>query len=166
MRNMELDAELAIIAEQERQLVFDKFDEDSAWSLGLLLRGWASANASPVVIDIQAFGRPVFFAAMAGSSPDNVDWVRRKRNVVMRFHRSSYAVGLELKLKGNSLEDPYGLAETDYVGHGGAFPLRIRDCGVVGCVTVSGLPQREDHRAVVRALCSLLGSDQALAAFD
>jgi uncharacterized protein (UPF0303 family) len=30
---------------------------------------------------------------------------------------------------------------------------------VVGSVTVSGLPQREDHELVVEALCTLLGRD-------
>jgi len=31
--------------------------------------------------------------------------------------------------------------------------------GIVGAVTVSGLPQREDHNLVVEALCLLTGRD-------
>ena len=34
------------------------------------------------------------------------------------------------------------------------FPARA---GVIGSVTVSGLPQREDHEMVVEALCAELG---------
>jgi uncharacterized protein (UPF0303 family) len=32
---------------------------------------------------------------------------------------------------------------------------------VVGSVTVSGLPQRDDHNLVVEALCAMLGRDFA-----
>lgn len=163
---MDLSTDLATIAEQERQLVFEHFNEDSAWTLGSNLRDWAAAGGHAVVIDVHAFGRCLFFAATPGSTPDNVEWVRRKRGVVMRFHRSSYAVGLELALKGNTLADPYGLNQADYAAHGGGFPLRINGSGVVGCVTVSGLPQREDHRAVVGALATMLGIDTTLLALD
>ena len=45
-------------------------------------------------IDVRRFGQPLFYAALEGTTPDNVEWVRRKSNCVARFHRSSYAVGL------------------------------------------------------------------------
>ena len=37
----------------------------------------------------------------------------------------------------------------------------MKGAGVVGSVTVSGLPQRADHELVVEALCDLLGRDYA-----
>jgi uncharacterized protein (UPF0303 family) len=40
--------------------------------------------------------------------------------------------------------------------HGGAFPIIVRNVGVVGTVTVSGLPQEEDHRPVVDVLREFL----------
>ncbi len=43
-----------------------------------------------------------------------------------------------------------------YAAHGGSFPIRIRDVGVVGAVTVSGLPQAADHALVVEALRTFL----------
>jgi uncharacterized protein (UPF0303 family) len=49
----------------------------------------------------------------------------------------------------------------DYATHGGSFPLNVAGAGIVGSVTVSGLPQRADHELVVEALCALLGRDYA-----
>jgi uncharacterized protein (UPF0303 family) len=114
-----------------------------------------------VVIDVRRFGQPLFYCALPGTTPDNPDWVRRKSNIVARFHRCSYAVGLELKHAGTTLEDKYGLSLTDYAVHGGSFPIRVSGAGPIGSVTVSGVPQRSDHELVVEALCSVIGKDYA-----
>ncbi len=50
----------------------------------------------------------------------------------------------------------YLLDESEFAAHGGAFPVIGRGVGVVGTVTVSGLPQEEDHRLVVSVLRSFL----------
>jgi uncharacterized protein (UPF0303 family) len=110
-----------------------------------------------LVIDVRRFAQPLFYTALRGTVPDNVDWVRRKSNVTARFHRSSYAVGLEMKAKDSDLYSRYGLAVQDYASHGGCFPLRVVGAGFIGSVTVSGLPQRQDHELVVEALCLELG---------
>jgi len=80
---------------------------------------------------------------------------------VARFHRSSYSVGMTLKVKGTTLLERYGLLVADYAADGGSFPLIVENAGIVGSVTVSGLPQRDDHNLVVEALCALLGRDFA-----
>ena len=56
-----------------------------------------------LVIDVRRFGQPLFYAALDGTTPDNAEWVRRKSNVVARFHRSSYSVGMTLKVKATTL---------------------------------------------------------------
>ena len=156
---MALEGDLLRIAEQERAIVFPVFGELEAWHLGDLLRTACVGNQFPLVIDIRRFGQPLFFYALPGSTPDNVDWARRKANTVARFHRSSYGFGLELQSKGVTLEERYGLALNEYAAHGGAFPIRIVGAGVIGSATVSGLPQRDDHELVVRVLCDLLRLD-------
>ena len=156
---MGLSEDLEQIAAQEHTLVFTHFDEATAWQLGESLRALALARKLAVVIDVRRFGQPLFYAALAGTTPDNVDWVRRKSNVVARFHRSSYAIGIKEKLKGESLTESQGLALADYATHGGSFPIAVAGAGVIGSVTVSGLPQRADHELVIEALCALLGHD-------
>ena len=156
---MGMNEDMEQIAVQERELQFERLDEALAWDLGLRLRALAEERHLKVVIDIRRFGQPLFYTALEGTTPDNVDWVRRKSNVVQRFFRSSYSVGLKLKAKNEAL--PEGLSLADYATHGGSFPLTVAGAGVVGSVTVSGLPQRADHELVVEGLCAVLGRNYA-----
>jgi uncharacterized protein (UPF0303 family) len=157
---MGVEEDIEKIAGQERALRLAKFDARVAWELGTLIRTMAEERGLSVVIDVRRFNQPLFYSALEGTTPDNPEWVRRKSNVVARYHRSSYAVGLSWKLKGQTLEER-GHASADFAPHGGAFPLHVEGAGIVGCVTVSGLPQRADHELVVEALCAMLGRDYA-----
>jgi uncharacterized protein (UPF0303 family) len=153
--------DLEQIALQEHELVLENLDTETAWDLGLRLRTLAKERGLGVVIDVRRFGQPLFYAALEGTTPDHVEWVRRKSNVVARFHCSSYAIGLKEKIKNETLFQSQGLPVADYATHGGSFPLTVTGAGVVGSVTVSGLPQRADHELVVEALCAVLGRDYA-----
>ncbi|KVP08271.1 hypothetical protein WJ83_02450 [Burkholderia ubonensis] len=158
---MDIPLDLQSIGAQEQALVFPRFDAARAWALGSRLHALAASRGHAVAIDIATFGQTLFFAALAGATPDNADWVRRKRNVVAHFRRSSYAIGLRMQQAGTTLADKHGLPVTEYSPHGGAFPLTVDGAGVIGSVTVSGLPQRADHGLVVEALCAELGQDYA-----
>ncbi len=158
---MSVEADLAIIATQEARLQFASFDADAAWHLGSLLREAALLRGAAVTLDIWLGAQQLFFNAMPGTVPDNAEWARRKRNVVLRFHRSSYAVGLELARRQTSLREKYGLEDRDFAAHGGCFPLQIRGTGCVGTIAVSGLPQREDHALIVAVLAAQLGAAPA-----
>ncbi|PMS30849.1 uncharacterized protein (UPF0303 family) [Trinickia symbiotica] len=161
---MDIDHDLNTIATQEQTLVFPRFDAARAWQIGAFLHEIATARGLALAIDVSTFGQPLFFSALEGATPDNAAWVRRKRNVVAHFRRSSYAIGLRLQHAGATLADKHGLPVEDYAAHGGAFPLTVAGVGVIGSVTVSGLPQRADHELVVEALCAELGHDYALLA--
>ena len=158
---MGLAEDLNRIDFQEQQLVLPRLDAEMAWALGSKLRTLAHERGLAVVIDVRRVGQPLFYAAMEGTTPDNVEWVRRKVNVVERFHRSSYAVGIKEKLKGETICETQGLPLADYATHGGSFPLRVAGAGVVGSATVSGLPMRADHELVVEGLCAVLGREYA-----
>jgi uncharacterized protein (UPF0303 family) len=153
---MPISEDLAAIARQETELHFSTFDHDTAWRLGQSLRELAVSRSQSLVIDIRRFGQPhqpLFYTALAGTTPDNSRWVQRKSNVVARFHRSSYAIGLALEQSNRTFSERYNLPDADYAAHGGSFPIHITGTGIIGSITVSGLPQREDHNLVVEALC-------------
>jgi uncharacterized protein (UPF0303 family) len=145
----------ALIAElesQERRLQFATFDNDDAWRLGCLIVALAKERQLPVTIDIRRHGHQLFHAALPGTAPDNDMWIERKIRVVDRFGAASYLVGQRLSAKGRTLDESQGVEPLRYAAHGGSFPVRIRDVGVVGTVTVSGLPQADDHALVVEAI--------------
>jgi uncharacterized protein (UPF0303 family) len=157
----DLATDLATIARQESELRFSSFDYDTAWRLGLSLREIALSRTQSIVIDIRRFGQPhqpLFYTALGGT-PDNARWVQRKSNVVARFHRPSYAIGLLLEQQGRQFAERYSLPDADYAAHGGSFPIHVAGTGIIGAVTVSGLPQREDHNLVIEALCLALQKD-------
>ena len=159
---MDITEDLATIARQEAALRFNSFDYDTAWRLGLSLRELALSRKQSIVIDVRRFGQPhqpLFYTALAGTTPDNQRWVQRKSNVVARFHRPSYAIGLTLEQTSRTFNDRYNLPDADYAAHGGSFPIHVAGTGIIGSVTVSGLPQREDHNLVVEALCLELHKD-------
>ena len=152
------------IIKQEQALRFASFSEDDAWALGSQMHQAAAAHKLPLVIDIRIAGRKLFFTALPGTVPENEDWVQRKINVVMRLHKSSYRVGLELLQNNKVLDESQGVLPIDYAPHGGCFPIHIVGVGVVGTITVSGIPQRDDHGFVVEQLCVFLGKDSAMLA--
>ncbi|MGV8854129.1 MAG: heme-degrading domain-containing protein [Devosia sp.] len=151
--------DIALVKKQELDLVLTRFDEDVAFTLGGALRTRALAAGMSVVIDIRTWDRQMFFAATAGTSADNAEWVRRKINTVRRFQRASYRMVLE---RGEGPFSPQsGASSADFVIAGGGFPIRVAGAGIIGCVTVSGLPGRLDHGLVVDGLCEHLGVDAA-----
>ena len=156
---MSLVDDIACLKQQEEVLRFAKFDEADAWALGQILRNMAEAKNLPMVIDIRIGIRPLFYFAMPGTTPENPDWVRRKVNTVMRFHKSSYRVGREYEERGVGFDESRGLDVMDYANAGGGFPIHIIGTGVVGAVTVSGIPQRDDHNFVTEAIAAFLKID-------
>lgn len=150
------------IADQEARLVFDQFGFDTAHKVGETLVQRAKAAAYPVVIDITRSGQCLFHYALPGTTPDNAEWVLRKNRVVQRFHRSSLYMGALCRVSEVSLEEKYLLPPNVYAAHGGAFPLTVKGSGVVGTVTISGLPQIEDHNLVVSVIESIILESSAI----
>jgi uncharacterized protein (UPF0303 family) len=151
------EEELIELNRQEEEIQFHCFSNKTALEVGLLLVEEAKNIGKSITVDISRNGQCLFHHAMEGTTIDNAEWIRRKNNVVTRFGHSSYHVGTQLRSQGKTMEEKYGISSSEYAAHGGAFPLIIKGVGPVGTITVSGLPQKEDHELVVRTLCTYLG---------
>jgi uncharacterized protein (UPF0303 family) len=147
---------IAELEDQEQRLQFTRFDNHDAWVLGSRLVELATTRELAVTIDIRRHGQQLFHAALPGTTSENDSWIERKIRVVDRFATSSLLVRLRLAESGRTLDQDLGVDPALYAAHGGCFPLRIRDVGVVGTVAVSGLPQVQDHALVVEAIEGVL----------
>ncbi|KAJ9476377.1 UPF0303 protein [Pseudozyma hubeiensis] len=158
----QLQEQISLIQTQESSLVLSELHNDTAFTLGTLIRSNFLTRFDPqtdgIVIHISLFSGHTLFSCAVGNpsklGADNWDWVRRKSNTVKRFGLSSFLVGRQRLAKGKELD---GLG-ADYAAHGGGFPIRIKDCtaGPVGAIVVSGLKQEDDHQLIVDALQQLI----------
>lgn len=153
------DADLPVLDAQEELLQFAAFDGNTAWRLGSRLREKLLERGAGGTVEIEVAGHLMFVCVTPGATPGQANWIRRKRNVVRHFARSTYAVGRKLERDGATLPGRHGLGDADHVAHGGGFPIVLRGTGMVGSVVFSGLPQREDHNLVIEALAEELGVD-------
>jgi uncharacterized protein (UPF0303 family) len=154
----ELEFLITQLQEQQVRLQFTRFTNDDAWRLGSLLVSMGRDRGLVLTVDIRRHGHQLFHAALPGTSLDNDTWIERKIRVVNRYGDSSFLVGRRLALSGKTLDEESGVEPIRYAAHGGCFPVIVRDVGVVGTITVSGLPQAQDHALVVEALESFLAA--------
>ena len=151
-----MDEILEELLQEEQQLQFSAFNEDTAWQIGSWLVGYAIQNELPITIDIRRGEQQLFHASRPGTSADNDEWVKRKVRLVNRFGHSSFYLGQVLKSEGKSIEEKFLLPESEYAAHGGCCPIIIKGTGLVGTLTVSGLAQADDHKVVVAAISHYL----------
>ena len=151
----ELANYLEQVRHQLKSLELERFDEQDAWQLGTWLRDKALKRGYPIVIDIRQGDTPLFAVMLPGATAANFDWARRKRNLSLLIGQSSWELSLEKRL-GTDFVQLMGLDERDYTPHGGCVPIRVAGvAGIVATVTISGLPQQQDHEFAVEGLLSM-----------
>ncbi|MCQ4080893.1 heme-degrading domain-containing protein [Streptomyces sp. RB6PN25] len=147
---------LAELKAQEDQLWFDAFDNETAWELGVRLVEAARQRNHALTIDVRRGSQQLFHAALPGTSTDNDLWVERKSLAAARFDCSSYRLAVEAEAGGYAFSSKFGADPARYAAAGGSFPVRVRRVGLVGTVTVSGLPDAEDHAFIIDVLRDFL----------
>ena len=156
----ELESRVAELEAQEAELQFEAFSNEDALELGLDLVERARERGLSVTVDVSRAGQQLFHYACPGTSADNDQWIIRKSRAVMRFGHSSMLLGVRLKLSGLALEEKCCVSPLEYSAHGGSFPLIVRGTGLVGTITVSGLPQEDDHALVVESVRAWLAEQE------
>ena len=153
-----LEASIARVEAEIRELQFPGFSPDDALNLGLLLVELGKERGLPIAIDITKGEQVLFHVALPGATPDNGHWIRAKQRTAARYEVPSLLVGLRGRLRGGRIENHGWFDESRYAAHGGSFPVYVAGVGAVATVTVSGLPQVQDHDLVVEALRDILSS--------
>jgi len=131
---------------------FTEFTNETALQIGMRLIEKAKKDNLSMTIDITRSGHQLFHYAFAGTSPDNDQWIIRKNRVVNRFGVSSLYIGTTLKLLKKTIEEKYHISSEEYCPYGGAFPIIIKNVGVVGTISSSGLRQITEHNLIVEVL--------------
>lgn len=149
---MDYESILNEIMEQERSLVFERFTNEDAFELGMIIYNLAKDRNLPVTIEITKNTQMIFHVALAGTAPDNDEWLRRKRNLVTRTGMSSFRIVTELRKDNVKFEDRFELTRDEYAPAGGCFPINVKGVGIIGTIAVSGLEMSLDHALVVEGI--------------
>ena len=142
----------------EEELQFPCFNNQMGLDLGLLFVKRAKEAGHAVTIDIMKCGQQIFHYSFAGTLPDNDEWVKRKINVVNRLHHSSWYFHCYLEQEQKTIDERYHISAYEYSPYGGCFPLIVRNVGVIGTITISGLAQEDDHAFCVSCIREYLDS--------
>ncbi len=152
------DEILKELEEQEKLFQFTEFSNETALKIGILLIEKAKRENKVIVVDIsRSNGQQLFHYELDGTCEDNGHWPVRKARVVNRFGHSSLYIGTRLKRDGETLHGNLFLEPAEYSTYGGSFPIIIKNAGIIGTITVAGLPDVEDHNLVVSCIKEYLG---------
>jgi len=144
------------LVKQEQQLVLPEFNSDVAYKLGMMMIDRAKKENKVIAVSITVARQNIFHYAQDGLGPDADNWIRRKSNVVYEYQKSSLLVGIKLANENSNLV-AHGRNPDDFMVNGGSFPIRVKGAGVIGAITVTGLPHLDDHEYVTMALAEHLG---------
>jgi uncharacterized protein (UPF0303 family) len=137
---------------EEKRLTLTHFTSEDAYRIGVMMVEKAIKEDLPIGIDITAYGKQLFHFNSDLASPDNDNWLRRKRNTVMHFHHSSKYFYLKVNGDQDLIHSKYGLSKEDYATIHGGFPIRLIDAGVIGAICVSGMKPEQDHELITDTL--------------
>ncbi|MBF0280332.1 MAG: heme-degrading domain-containing protein [SAR324 cluster bacterium] len=148
------------LLKQEETLQFQAFNHEIAWKLGIAIKEKADSENKQVAIDITANGQPLFFYAMKGTTPDNIEWMAGKMAVVRQYGHSSFYISQWFKQKNRTEHLGFLHNPRPYAPHGGCFPLIAKNFGRIGTITVSGLPSEQDHQLIVDVLTEFITANK------
>ena len=135
-----------------KKMELEKFSNKLALEMGLSIIDLAKTRNQHIAIEISRLNHTIFLFIDDSLPVDKHNWLRRKANIAKHFEESSLSVKNDLINGKMSLEETFGLDEKDYVAKGGSIPIFVKNVGMVGTITVSGLKDIEDHQIIIDAL--------------
>lgn len=136
----------------ERQLITERFTNRIALEMGMAIIELARKRDARIGVSIQRLNQTIFEFIDDGLPADKHNWIRRKVNTAIHFEESTLAVKHDLEKMGKTLEGNFGLNSADYIAKGGSIPIMVKNAGLIGTITVTGLKDVDDHQLIVDAL--------------
>ncbi len=143
------------LLEEELILKLPSLTNSDAVEIGEIATTLGDQRKVPIVIQVRIGDWNVFHASLQGSKPENEWWINRKAAVVMLKQHSSMYERVSAEERGVDWHEENNVQDETHAIHGGAVPL-ITDEGFKGILTISGLPQVEDHLFAVEVLTEFL----------
>jgi uncharacterized protein (UPF0303 family) len=143
------------LLDEEQILKLPSLTNNDAIEIGQIAVTLGSQRKLPIAIEVRIAEWIIFHASLEGSKPENDWWINRKVAVVMLNQHSTMFERVSAEELGVDWHRENGVTDETHAIHGGAIPL-ITDDGFKGILTISGLPQVEDHLLAVEVLTEFL----------
>ena len=135
-----------------KKIELDSFSNKMALEMGLTIIDLAKSRNQHIAVEISRLNHTVFLYVDDTLPADKHNWLRRKANVAKQFEESSLSVKNDLKDGHMTLDKTFAIDEKDFLAKGGSIPIFVKHAGMIATITVSGLPDEEDHNLIIEAL--------------
>jgi uncharacterized protein (UPF0303 family) len=143
------------LLKEEKILTLSSLTNTDAIEIGEIATTLGNQRKVPIAIQVRIGDWIVFHASLEGSKPENDRWINRKVAVVMLKQHSTMYERVSAEERGVDWHKENNVQDETHAIHGGALPL-ITDEGFRGILSISGLPQVEDHLFAVEVLTEFL----------
>ena len=143
------------LLKEEKILKLLSLTNTDAIEIGEIATTLGNQRKVPIAIQVRIGDWIVFHASLEGSKPENDRWINRKVAVVMLKKHSTMYERVSAEERGVDWHKENNVQDETHAIHGGALPL-ITDEGFRGILSISGLPQVEDHLFAVEVLTEFL----------
>jgi len=143
------------LLKEEKILKLSSLTNTDAIEIGEIATTLGNQRKVPIAIQVRIGDWIVFHASLEGSKPENDRWINRKVAVVMLKQHSTMYERVSAEERGVDWHKENNVQDETHAIHGGALPL-ITDEGFRGILSISGLPQVEDHLFAVEVLTEFL----------
>lgn len=149
---MQINQKKEMSKEPLRKIKLDKFDNRIGLEMGLAIVNLAKQRKQNIAVQVERLNHIIFLFVDDHLPADKHNWLRRKASTSKHFEESSLSVKYDLQNGNMTLSETFALDEKEYLAKGGAIPVFVKNAGMIGVVTVSGLHDEEDHKIIIDAL--------------